>query len=109
MMVVVSPRASTTRPAEVERATALFGSAPRIQIVRLLHTDAPASKAHIAETLGMDSKTVNYHLAKLEEIGAVVSDPPPGPERRGQRPLCSVDELQVKVLSAAALDYLLGR
>ena len=94
-------RISLDLPPDVEIALAAFGTPARIAIIDVLRTDEPATKAHIADVLGMDSKTTIYHLAKLADLCVVVSDPPPGPERSGQHPRYSLDHRRVAELYEA--------
>ena len=100
-------RVSLDLPKEVDEALAAFGTPARLAIIDVLRTDEPASKAHIATVLGMDSKTTIYHLAKLVALDVVLADPPPGPGRTGQHPRYSLNHRRIARLFAA-LGRMLG-
>ncbi|WP_431247152.1 helix-turn-helix domain-containing protein [Leifsonia xyli] len=57
-------------------AVTLFGAEIRCRIVALVRTDAAASKAHIAEQLGVQGQAIRYHLDTLEAAGVLYATEP---------------------------------
>src|SRR5665213_198134 len=98
-MVRMAQRVSTDLDQDALDALAAF-TPVRVSIIALLRTDEPATRAHIAAQLGLQTKTALYHLGQLQALGVVATEPPPGVERSGQRVLYRLNAARVRDLHA---------
>jgi DNA-binding transcriptional ArsR family regulator len=54
----------------------------RMQLLRLIRQNQPATGARLAELTGESTASVSYHLSVLHKHGYIEPDPVPGPTRR---------------------------
>lgn len=72
-------------PAALEAAVELFSSRMKVAALKSLITDGPANRSELARRLGVPRSSLQDHLASLESLGIVRTDPgvtEPGPITR---------------------------
>jgi DNA-binding transcriptional ArsR family regulator len=81
----VPSRFQSELPDDLEAGLALFSSRLKIAALRSLLSDGPATGSALARRLRVGRSSLHHHLASLEELGVLVTDPPqsePGPITR---------------------------
>lgn len=68
----------------VEAAIQAFGNRARVGVLRCISDHEPIGRSEIAQRIGITPSTAGNHLAVLEELGLIVSDPPASVRRQGQ-------------------------
>lgn len=87
-------------PTALEAAVELFSSRMKVAALRSLVADGPANRSELARRLGVPRSSLQDHLASLESIGIVRTDPAltePGPITRAY----VVDATRLATLLAA--------